>query len=285
MQTELRPAVEADLDAMYGVFRAAMGDLFGRHGFAPPDPGLEAFRSLRQHLLDHDAERCWVADAGGSVVAFSAALVREDTWFLASLFVLPESQGRGLGPALLDRVWGSGYGRRLTMTDAIQPVSNGLYARRGLIPATPVLTLAGRPQRTSPAIVEPGAADTAAVARLDRAAYGFDRAADHGYWRSHARQTLWLEMGEPVAYSYRWPGGRIGPVAGLDGRRAAAALRAELAASDWDEAVVLVPGSSGALVTAALEAGLRIVGPPGLLLISDGSPPPEGLAVSSFTLL
>ena len=55
------------------------------------------------------------------------------------------AQGRGVGPALLDAVWSDAALRRRTITDAIQPVSNALYGRRGLIPVTPLLAFSGLP--------------------------------------------------------------------------------------------------------------------------------------------
>jgi len=87
-----------------------------------------------------------------------------------------------------------------------------------------------------------------------------------------------------VAYSYAWEQGRIGPVAGLDGASAAAGLLSELAGRQGSRAVVVVPGTSAELVAAALGAGLRIVGPPALLLLSQPAAAPRALAVSGYSL-
>ncbi|MDX6511856.1 MAG: hypothetical protein QOE36_1360 [Gaiellaceae bacterium] len=286
---KLRPATEADFPAEYEIFRAAIGDLFRRHAFEPPNPPPEAFAAQLAHLLAHDAPRCFVAEDGGRVVAFAAALVRGDAWFLSSLFVEPGHQRGGVGRALLEATWGGGYRLRLTMTDSIQPASNGLYARRGLVPATPVLALAGTPAAgTHPPGLEAaaGSASPDILAELDRAAYGFDRAPDHVYWARLARRTVWLRDGEAVAYSYLWPqGGRIGPVAGLDGEAAGLAVRAELARRAPLPSSLLVPGSARECVKAALEAGLRLVGPPGLLLVSDDVVAPRSLCAGGFALL
>jgi GNAT superfamily N-acetyltransferase len=282
---EIRRATEADLDAEYDVFRAAIGDLFRRHSFDPPSPPREAFVMQQRHLLRHDGERSLVAVDGGRVVAFAAALVRGEAWFLASLFVLPELQSRGLGKQLLDGVWGEGRGRRLTLTDSIQLVSNGLYARRGLVPATPMLHLGGVVGEGAEPGVEPVEPDAATLAALDEAAYGFDRAPDHEHWGRLARATVWARDGEPVAYAYAWEHGRIGPLAGRDGPGAAAALQAELRRLHGRQVEVVAPGSSAELVEAALQAGLRFTRPPGLLLLSRVVAPPRGLAISGYSLL
>jgi GNAT superfamily N-acetyltransferase len=188
---EIRPTEHADLAAQLVVFRAAIGKLYRPHSFEPPNPPDEAFLVQQRHLLEHDSERCFVAEEAGRVVGYGAAFLRDDTWFLASLFVLPEFQGRGIGTALLERVWTPGAARRLTLTDAIQPVSNTIYARRGLIPATPLLSLAGPAAIASPSDLEPARPDAATLARLDRAAYGFDRWREHELWARNAELTLW----------------------------------------------------------------------------------------------
>jgi GNAT superfamily N-acetyltransferase len=282
---ELRPTTPADLAAMHDVFRAAMGELYGRHGLTAPGPPPEVFAAQHEHLLEHDPERCWVADRDGEVVAYAAAFIRGETWYLCSLFVQPDVQAQGLGTQLLERVWSDRVVRRLTMTDAIQPVSNALYARRGLIPATPVLPFSGESRAEPGEDLEPAEPDAEALRTLDLAAYGFDRAPDHELWRRAAELTLWLRRDEPVAYSYAWPAGRVGPVAALDSEAAGAALRAELARRRGDAVQVLAPGSAAAIVEAALAAGLRITGPPGLLLLSRPHRPPDALAIGSFTLL
>ena len=280
---EIRPTRDADVPAMDEVFRAAIGEVFRRHAFEPPNPSSEAFAAQHRHLLRHDAERCFVAEAGGRVVAFTAALERGDAWFLSSLFVRPEHQGRGLGRALLERAWGAESPRRLTLTDSIQPISNGLYARHGLVPTTPLLALVGTPRVEERDVLEPAAPTADALAALDLAAYGFDRSVDHAYSRSVGQGTLWLRGGEPAAYSYVVDGAFIGPVGGLDGRAAADALRAELGRAEG-QVRVLVPGTSREIVEAALAAGLRIGGPPGLLLLSAGVRAPTSLAISGYTL-
>lgn len=280
---ELRRAREADLKPVEAVFRAAIGELYERHRLPPPNPPTEAFRAQHGHLLRHDAERCWVAEDDGRVVGFSAALVRGDAWHLAALFVLPEAQAAGLGKRLLEASWGEGRLERRVLTDAIQPVSNGLYASRGLIPVTPTLHLAG-PARAVLSPLEPAQPSKAVLAELDGAAYGFDRAVDHAYWRGVGTCTVWLRRGEPCAYSYAYPWGTIGPVAGVDGEAAADALRAELARADGDVNLV-IPGSSRELVGAAIDSGLRFTRPPGLLLLGAGVEAPRALVISGYALL
>lgn len=256
---------------MHGVFVAALAELFRPHGYEPPEPPFEVFAAIQRHICDTGVSV--VAEEDGFVCAYGSALVRGADWFLSSLFVAPGTQARGLGTQLLDAVWGDAS-RRRTITDALQPVSNALYGKRGLVPVTPVLTFYGEPRLAAPR-TEEAPADLVAI---DAAAYGFDRAADHAYWQRIARRTEWGD-----AYSYVFPGGEIGPVGGLTPEAAERALAAELARARGGVRL-RVPGSSRALVTTALRAGLRLTETPGLLLCSDGVEPPTALAPSGYVL-
>src|SRR5262245_20519959 len=184
-EVDFRRATEADLVAEHDVFADASGALMRRHGFEMPEPTAEdseRFVRNHAHLLAHDGERSFVAVAEGAVVGYSDAIVRGDTWFLSTLFIRERFQGLGIGRRLLELSWGDGYAWRLTISSSIQPISNGLYARHGLVPATPVLPLTGKPRTEAPAELEAVEPEPDAIAMLDAAAYGFDRRVDHEFW-------------------------------------------------------------------------------------------------------
>lgn len=275
-----RPATDNDLSAEHEVFVAAHRQLWHRHRLEWSPPPVDTWSEVHRHLLAHDGERSFVALDGERLVGFSAAWTRGDTWFLAALFVSPEYQGRQVGRDLLDHSWGDHH-RRMTITDSIQPVSTGMYARRGLIPTTPILTLSGTPICDTPRGLEATRPETEALAQLDGCAYGFERPVDHQFWGERSTAAnLWLHAGEPIAYSYVDDQGRIGPLAGRNEEAAAIALRAELARRQSARAEVLVPGSGRRLVETGLASGLRATRPPGLLLLSEGIEPPQALAIS-----
>jgi hypothetical protein len=73
-------------------------------------------------------------------------------------------------------------------------------------------------------------------------------------------------------------------VAAVDEEAAGAAVRAD-ARRHGLPTQLHAPGSAAAIVEAALAAGLRIAGPPGLLLLSRPHRPPDSLAIGSYTLL
>ena len=298
-----RRTTEADLAAAFAVFHAAQDELHKRRGapwkvaaFDPAGP----WATLQRHLLAHDGAHAFVAEEDGRIVGFTAALVRDDFWFLSALFVDPSCQGRGVGARLFELAWDASCRRHATVTEAIQPVSNGLYARRGVMPVTPMLVFSGRPRVDSRSDSRVGARtdsreedlqavapEREALAAIDVAAYGFDRSTDHTLWaRMSQGATLWQRDGAPCAYSYRDTiPGLIGPIAGRDAECAALALRAELARTPENGEVRLsIPGTATVLVRVALDAGLRF-DDPGLLLLSPGDALPSSWIPHSFWLL
>jgi GNAT superfamily N-acetyltransferase len=281
---ELRPTTAEDLPELQELFLSAIGSVYEPHGFAPPVPPVGAFAAQHLHLLATDPERCFVATRQGKRVGYVAAWLRGRDWFLGSLFVAPAAHGAGVGTRLLEAVWSDGNLRRRTLTDAIQPISNALYARRGLVPATPLLSFSGVPTRPmSEHALTTDAGGASSLVEIDEAAYGFDRSVDHRLWGELGERTIWLRDDRPAAYSYRFRGGAVGPVAGVDPEAAASAIEGELARSDGPVSL-RIPGSSRSLVGRALAAGLRLSPTPGLLLLSDGVSPPTSLAIGSYTL-
>jgi GNAT superfamily N-acetyltransferase len=282
---DFRPATADDLAGEFDVFERAQRQLYERRGGDWSGRDFSEWGRVQLHLLRHDGARSFVAEEAGDVVGFAAAWVRDDVWFLSALFVAPERQGEGIGRRLLGLAWGDGFRRRITITEALQPVSTASYARRGLMPTTPILNFEGQPCSVAPDLLEAVPPEANALRFLDQAAYGFDRAVDHTLWEQTADSaTVWLESGEPAAYSYSSPGGLIGPLAGRDETSAARALRAELARRTDQTACVAIPGTSAQLVAEALASGLRMQDP-GLLLLSPPAHSPCALAIHSYWLL
>ena len=278
-----RPAIEADLEPGSRIFNRAMNELAQRRGYERGDRPPEVFIGPQRHVMAHDGDRCFVAESDGAVVAYSSAITRGDAWYFSALFVDPDAQGQGIGRRLFELSAASWPARRMTIVDAIQPISTGLYSRNGLLPMTPILGFGGRPEARTPVGVEASSPTGTELAELDRAAYGFDRAVDHAFWGSQAELTLWRRDGAPLAYSYLTETGLFGPLAGRDDSSAAIALAAALAARS--EVSLEIPGSCPDLVAVALAAGLRFVNPPGLLLHSRPARLPTSLVISGYWLL
>lgn len=195
-EIEFRRGGVGDLASEYQVLVASQALLWAANGLNWKPPDEEQWLRIHRHLLTQDGGLCFVATADGEVVGFTAAFVREETWFFSALFVLPAYQVHGLGKELLALAWGGDQRRRITITDAIQPASTGLYARRGLIPTAPILHLSGIPARVEPERVAAARAEADALRALDHAAYGFDRSVDHRFWSAQAKEIADVRTGQ-----------------------------------------------------------------------------------------
>ena len=145
------------------------------------------------------------ANRGERVVGFGIAVQREHVWFLSQLYVLPDEQRRGIGRAILTQImpsiaqaplpdeaavgggaWDSNVaiavgvtgaagaagdrpdrrnGIMATCTDSVQPASNGLYSRYGIVPRVPVFNLVGYPVNPSPMPALPAGVEAVAIDR------------------------------------------------------------------------------------------------------------------------
>ena len=322
----------ADLDACTAIWKAAIDDYQGRLAQPPMPADLGPLRRLLVHTLNTDPDRFWVAEgpAGGSaVVGFSSATVREGLWYLAMLFVRPDLQGDGVGAALMDRAQAgeapiagspvpgpddplaSGIHTWGMCTDAAQPISNALYARRGMLPRVPVWRVFGEVRRRAAlpelpstleavpfeAIAGDGAGGeghrrlAALVDGLDRELIGAAHPADHAYLRREGRSGFLVRprgdaAGRPVGYVYGSAGGRLGPLAASDPALHPALLGVAVRQTPMLDAVAMwVPGTADRATRALLEAGLRYDGFPGLACWSRPDHPFERYVPISLAIV
>jgi GNAT superfamily N-acetyltransferase len=298
VQIVYRQAEEADLTRAYDVFRAALNAYLVPAG-QPEIPDDDRQSPVYVHLLERDAERFWVAEAvveeltgggtgtlgvgGRQVVGWGCGLVRGDWWFLSNLFVLPEAQGIGVGAMLFDLAGtgASAVAVRATVTDSLQPVSNNLYAHRGLLPRELLIGFEGPSQGTAASVslgtLEPEPltpASVPALGEIDAAVSGVDRSVDHRFYLTEAGRYgfLFRRHGRPAGYVLVRPDGWIGPVAAVreqDMETITAAGIADLSLRGAAGRLRAgVPACSEGAQRAFWAAGLRFSGTPGLLLAS-----------------
>ncbi len=219
---------------------------------------------------------------GRQVVAWGSGLVRGDWWFLSSLFVLPEAQGLGVGGRLFElAATGAPPGAvRATVTDSIQPISNTLYARRGLLPREVLVGDRRAAAAGAAAAAARASGAGAAHRRVDPGAAG-DRRGGERSGPEHRPRVLpdaggrrgWLlrRAGRPAAYVMLRPDGWVGPAASVraaDIYTVTAHALAELTAAGATTVRSGVTGSCDGAQRALWEAGLVFETTPGLLLAS-----------------
>jgi Acetyltransferase (GNAT) family. len=307
-----RPPRPEELADCALIWHASVNDYMSRLGHPLPPPVLEPALRLAEHLLGTDPDRFRVAvrssGAGKDerIVGFGIGLQREHVWFLSQLYVLPAEQHRGIGPALLtlvlpsapaastaDASTGPGAPRPgvlATCSDSVQPISNALYGRLGIVARMPVFNLVGRPTSPSvlpalPAGIEavplepadrlshrnpagPGKAELCdTIDFIDRQVLGYAHQPDHLFLRVQGRTGFLYRTaaGEPLGYGYSSQVGRFGPVALLDETLTAPVISHLMAAIEPRGATsVWVPGANDRAMVALLRAGLRIEGFPAM---------------------
>ena len=327
MSPGYRPATIDDLDDCARLWKASIEDYVVPLGQPPLPDDLGPIRRLLAHTLATDPERYWVAlDGEDAVVGYSSATLREGLWFLAMLFVRPGLQGRGIGEALMDRAqagrdapaggpavpspddpFDSGIHTWGMCTDAAQPKSNGLYARRGMPPRIPVWRVVGEVRRWAalpslPSSLEAvpferlaaGGPDGArrladTVAEIDRTLLGAAHPADHAHLAREGRSGFLVRErsgGRVQGYVYGSGGGRLGPLAALDPDLQPALCGVAIRDTPTFGTVAMwVPGTADRALRALLEAGLRLEGFPGLVCWSRPEHPFERYVPISLALV
>lgn len=297
---DMRPVRPDELPACAAIWRIALNDYLVRLGQPEEPDDLTGVITLYTHLRGTGPDGFIVATrpdtaapGGERVVAFAVAVVRSPVWYLAMLFVLPEEQGMGLGRTLLERVLPSPDEdvALATATDSLQPISNALYARFGIVPRMPLLHLVGSLRRPgalpdlpdgvsatafeSIAETGDGAGDGRGhgqladlVNGLDLEIAGFEHPQDHRFLRTVDRHGFLYRGagGEVLGYGYTSDSGRVGPLAVRDEALVTPVLGHLMRVARPRGAFALwVPGAAGPAVTSLLEAGLRIEDFPVLL--------------------
>ena len=308
-----RPGRSEDLDACTLIWKTGIEDYQSllNQPLMPSDLG--PLRRLLAHLMLTDPERYWVAERGSDVIGFASASVREGLWFLAMLFVHPGAQASGVGQALMDRAQAgrdvdpggpavpgpddaldTGIHTWGMCTDAVQPISNALYARRGMIPRIPIWRLFGEVRRWSalpmlPASLEAVSFETVAgtepdgerrllaiLDELDRTLIGAAHPADHTFLRRDGRAGFLVRErgGRVLGYAYGSGVGRLGPVAALDPALHPALIGVAVRETPaLGPVAIWVPGTADVATRALLDAGLRLDGFPGLICWSRADHP------------
>jgi hypothetical protein len=242
------------------------------------------------------------------------------------LFVRPGLQAAGIGQALMDRAqagrdvesggpgipgpdepFDSGIHTWGMCTDAAQPISNALYARRGMVPRLPAWRLIGEVRRWSALPPLPAALEAVSFERMaahgpdgarrlagivdgvDRELIGAAHPEEHAWLRREGRSGFLVRdraSGRVEGYVYGSGGGRLGPVAALDPALHPALLGVAVRETPMLGAVALwVPGSADLATRALLDAGLRLDGFPGLVCWSRRDHPFERYIPISLALV
>jgi GNAT superfamily N-acetyltransferase len=203
--------------------------------------------------LSTSAAEWWVAEdpGSGSIIGYARSIERGGLFELTEFFVLPGSQARGVGRALLERAFPLGRGevRSIIATTDVRALPR--YYAADTVARFPLLTLSGAPSdsgvtgRLEPVRLGEEEASRADVAAIERAVLGYDRGEAELRWLLERRD----------GYLYRRDGRSVGfAFVGRDGSGPIASLEAE----DLPEQLLHVEARANALGMKSL--GLEVPG-------------------------
>lgn len=266
--TAYRRALEVDLSAAWDVFY--QNEV--RDDPNPPPRGEVA--AYLHHVLRTGV--VYVAERDDAIVAFAAAITRDNVAYLTDLFVRPDEQSSGIGQALLGHVMPAD-GRIHCTVSSTDPRALALYVRHGMRPRWPHVNLRLNGPFRSPLpasaveveveVARPGDPDLVA---WDVAVGGRSRPEDHAFWVREQRGTpLWFRRGgNVVGYGYvrlgagslQYPDScTIGPVgvASSDDAVACVLAAVDYAGKNADVLRIHLPGPHRSLAP-LLELGFHI---------------------------
>jgi GNAT superfamily N-acetyltransferase len=270
---QFRLAREGDVEMTYRIYLRANEDLNRRLG---RQVDLETHTlparalAVRRNGLRYDPERFWVAELDGATVGFGLAISRRSFWYLAAMHVLPECQSRGIGRELFRRCLGDPAHlppTLLTISDASNIASTGLYARFGLFPQTAIIYLEGPPKSLGQGGVVLRAVDVKEAQRyfdqLDQLVLGEVRPEDHYAWSQVSGLVPYLvfEGDRVVGYIYVDRAGALGPAAVEQQNLLCPAISAALELLGAGEAPVArlrIPSTARESLAALISAGFRL---------------------------
>ena len=288
-----RLAREDDLSAMRLIQSKALYDLVVTRSGRPPSAITitDEPSSEMGHLLRTDPKLAWLAIEDGLPIGLSVGFVRDELWFLADLFVLPEAHGKGIGSKLLRRCSAAGDARGARIRAVASSHDLGaqtLYISAGMVPRFPLYGIEGAARAlaelpktrlsaketiSSIGPIRPSRAWIRKLGDLDATIWGRRRDGDHRFWLDECGLHC-LAITDPsglVGYAYYssfaskppWDGElcRIGPVAAKTAGRQLSLLRAIGGAMSAQAGAIIefqVPGINMTALNALLGAGFRI---------------------------
>ena len=195
--------------------------------------GVARRHAKARHFVRTDPAGSWLAEDGsGRALGVAQSVIREGTWGLSLLVVLPEAQGKGVGTALLGRALEYGRGcLRGVICSSRHPAAVRTYRRAGF-EVHPTIRMRGVVDRArldppDGAAVEGSARDRDLMDSVDRRLRGGAHGPDHELLLARYRLVVADDLAGS-GYCYVRESGRVELLAATSRRMASRVLRAAL---------------------------------------------------------
>lgn len=253
--------------------------MFTRNGRPPIKVRVNEPWPLNEHWLRTDPEGSFVAvNEKGKIVGYVSALVREDEWYLADLFVMRSYQSKRVGSKLLEKAisYGTRNGcrRRSLCTFSINEQAVAVYSKMGMTPQRPILELrrAIVPNRPLPEL-EPDVKldyrelhDETLVnhlTRIEKKARGLRRPEEHFFWLSRPdHHVYYFRDGRKTAgFAVATNVGGVGPIVASRPEYLWSLLCYAVKLTKFEntrQQIIYMPGENVEMVTSLLNAGFRV---------------------------
>lgn len=248
------------------IFLQSVTDMYERHNIKQPAPTRPLIEKFYEHIRRTGIFQ--VAEVDGKLAAICHAIVRGSLWFLSGFWALPSSQGKGIGRALLERVWDEGtrQGAEIFFTwSSVDVRAMATYMKFGMLPGYQILNFAGAFQSASDDDVkgyETQPLDIKNAMSIDEQVRGTRRECDHQFsiseFKAEGRQLV--RDGRAVGYYY-FSNGTVGSAAWLEAEDAEPVLESACreASKQAEQIRLMIPGVNHSAIRFALRAGLKFV--------------------------
>jgi GNAT superfamily N-acetyltransferase len=221
----IRRARPDDAEACHEVMWASVTDLGTRKGTPLAGSAAEwwaSTQSMQRFLADRAAE-WWVAEVDSRIVGYGRSIEREGLLELTEFFVLPATQSRGVGRALLAQAFPERPGKVRSIIATTDERALSRYYAAGTAPRFPILTLTGTPgigdgrrSLTPRPLAIDRMSELRAMREIELATLESARSEPELRWLLGDREGfLYMRGEEPVGFAFIGKQG-TGPIATLD---------------------------------------------------------------------
>ena len=258
---------------VYQLFRSVLWDFMLAQGIAAAEDSYdldEYFKHQKKYYihLEKHASEDWVAeDDQNNIIGWARSIERDDHLQLTHFFVDTNTQGAGVGRALLDKAFPLGRGRQRSIIATTNPRALSLYLRYDVSFQGMAFNLIGRPHaRTLDTdldieLVEPSTQTLNAILNIDSAILGYRRAAEIEFFMNNQPTYLFRRQGKLVAYAFGHGNHSNGPAAALSNSDMPVLMHQieqSAVAEGVDSLELVIPAMADNAVRWALESGYKM---------------------------